>query len=161
MPDRKIVAFDPGEIHVGVAMLSGHRNGSWNIVEVWEVNPHQALQMLEPPYRPDMGEITFVIEEWRLYPNKTKEMVGSDFPTAQLIGQMKYLIARADRPVVMQPAAIKKPTEALMKVRGIQHEAVRQGRGGHAKDAETHAWHYVLRYLMKEDNAQSSESPGN
>lgn len=86
-----------------------------------------------------------IIESFVLYPDKAKAQIGSDMPTSQLIGVLRYLARTRDVPVILQPAAIKDPTEFQMARKGIDHLAVAEQQGGHAKDAETHGYHYLIR----------------
>lgn len=97
----------------------------------------------------------FALEEWRLYPEQADRHVGSDFPTVQLIGALKHAHrlgarkardeGRTEEVLKMQPASVKEPTLAVLRKRGLQSVAVAAGAGGHAKDAETHGWAYLLK----------------
>lgn len=144
-PIHKLVAIDPGGAHVGWC------EGLWDgrelmVVDVWEFDPEAAMQRAELVF-PHTD--TVIIESFRLYPDKAKLLIGSEMETSQMIGALKYLSRHHRCNLVMQPAAIKAPTLSVLKHRGVKLEAVRLKRGGHAKDAETHLHHYVVRTLKE------------
>lgn len=145
MASKFLLSVDPGGEHVGVAQFVRHPSGGWVCVEALEVTPAEFVQLL---HRSNLKHTTVVVETFRLYPDKAMAQVGSEVPTAELIGYIKWSLKTRGLPdPVMQPAAIKRPTEGLMKVKGLKHRAVVERQGGHAKDAETHGVHYVLRRL--------------
>ena len=145
-----VVAIDPGDVHVGWAEFEdGH------CVLAVELTPEECIQELEQR----MGELeAVVVEEFRLYPWTAQTQTWSDFPTAQLIGVIKYLhrsVGQAmqsgpEVELVMQQAAIKKPTTAQLKARGVKSKAKAAGAGGHALDAELHGYHYTYTQREKE-----------
>lgn len=157
----KMLAVDPGGVHVGMARftLSGATN--WECTDAFECeDPEQAIDLIAAfmlNYHIDV----LVVEEFRLYPDKAMAQTGSTMPTCELIGQIKWahrLDSRRRRDaeqveveLVLQPAAIQEPTAAVLRNRGIKSTAVREGAGGHAKSAELHGWHWILR--GKERNA--------
>lgn len=137
----RIVAIDPGGAHVGwCEALWDHRE--LLVTDVQELTPDQATSRAEVVF-PHTRVV--IIEKFTLYPDKSKLLVGSEMETSQLIGALKYLARLHDCLLVMQPAAIKVPTESLMRHRGTHHAAVAGRKGGHAKDAETHLHHYIYR----------------
>lgn len=109
------VAIDPGDAHVGIARftasigppyrvpdcLDQSSSGDLRLVECVTLSPRDAISWLETRvcrFR------AVVLEEYRLYPWLAREQGFSDFPTAQLVGVVKYLAARVDVPVYMQSA---------------------------------------------------------
>lgn len=131
----RYVAIDPGGVHVGWAVFE---DGvcKW----VHEVSPMQCL------YNLDICAETLdaiVVESFHLYPSMAQTLTGSDMATSRLIGAIQYLAIRAGTPVVMQPASIKKPTESVLRHRGVVLQS--HGEGNHAKDAEIHGYCYAIR----------------
>lgn len=140
-----IIGIDPGGEHVGWAHFTDGRG-----VVVCERTPQGAENVLDDTIaelqrRGEGEDLLVIIEEFRLYPDKARSLIGSDMATSQLIGSLRYIARRSGVPVILQPAGIKLPTEAQMRRRGITHRAVLEKQGGHAKDAETHVWHHLLR----------------
>jgi len=84
-----------------------------------------------------------VVEEFRLYPAHAKAQAWSSFGTVEVIGVLKEWCRREGIPIVLQPASIKRPTTAILKSHGTT--MMSRGNGGHAKDAELHGWHYILK----------------
>jgi hypothetical protein len=82
-----------------------------------------------------------IIEEYVLYPNEMANQTWSDLRTPQLIGALKHIAYMFRIPYVMQGAAIKTPTRAQCKRRGIRLE----GASIHARDAELHLYYRILR----------------
>lgn len=141
MTASRVIAIDPGGAHVGwcEALV---RDGTVDVDRIVELTPPESIHAAERVF-PEADVV--VIESFRLYPDKAKMLVGSEMETSQLIGVLKYLARLHECELVMQPASIKVPTESLMRHRGVRHAAVTQRVGGHAKDAETHLYHYVIR----------------
>lgn len=132
-----IIGIDPGEKHVGWAVI---RDGT--PVEACEVTPDEAIAMAEQMFQ---FPTRIAIEEFRLYPDKAALQAYSNMPTSKLIGVLEYIARKQGAQAFLQPADIKRPTEALMKARGMKHLAVVRKQGGHAKDAETHAVYRLLK----------------
>lgn len=148
IPPKHLISIDPGGEHVGWARFE---DGKLEIV--CERTPNEAEEILwewaeHLPLLERTRDSLLVIEDFRLYPDKAKSLIGSGMPTSQLIGSLRFIARFYDIPVVLQPAAIKVPTEFQMKRRGIVHAAVQRKQGGHAKDAETHGYHHLIRNKM-------------
>lgn len=174
--DRFMVAVDPGEVHVGVAVF-GHNIKGWESLWVCEMGPIE----FEDWYSAHSihGEIdTTVVEEWRLFPSTSGTQHGSDMPTSQLIGAIKYIhrntqhiptrdFGRETAPqLVMQSTKIKKPIRALLRSRGIVSVAKVMGvTGDHVLDAELHGYHHIVKTLGEEphtttvDRARKTRKP--
>lgn len=134
---QKFISFDPGDVHVGVAVFDQGR-----CVQCMEQTPLGSLKMLLGLLK-DKELDHVVIERYQLYPNKAMLQSGSDMLTSQLIGAMRALAWLYEVPVTLQQAALKKPTEALIRRRNI--ERLSFGKGDHAKDAESHGYTYLWK----------------
>ena|SRR3990167_5816485 len=107
----RIVSFDPGKT-TGVCCLA---TSSWppnpsttfttniadddyeDLMAVWKrlciFQPLGETAVYSLPYQPppaSMG-LAIVIESFRLFPDKARAQIGSDFPSSQVIGQLKLL----------------------------------------------------------------------
>ena len=147
-----MVAIDPGGVHVGVAGFSydgqdppaGEPAELPVCVRATELNPYQTQEMVWSMCK--AGALhALVIESWRLFPQMAAKLVGSDMPTSQLIGSLVWMAKHYGVPVILQDPEIKIPTASLLNRRQIRLRSVREGRGGHAKDAELHGWHWLVR----------------
>lgn len=149
MTPQRILGVDPGERHVGWCVLRND-GGGWFADEVREYTHRESMDAFAHLAVNDPVD-HWVVEEFRLYPDRAGAQTGSTMPTCELIGVFKYLhrLQTDPTPLWLQPASIKIPTLAVMKRVGVPHLAVKKRVGGHAKDAETHAWHHVLRTLKQ------------
>lgn len=160
--DRTLLAVDPGEVHIGLAWFV-ETEAEWECVWAREWSYSAALDhiavLLEAGERPECPDI-LVVEEFRLYADMAQTLIGSDFPTAQFVGAVKYLhycyeVRRSNlgafkgiKPgghkvdLVFQPASIQKPTNAILTEKGVGSEA---HGNDHARSAELHGWHRILR----------------
>ena len=128
----RMLAIDPGEVHCGYALFNGG-----DCYEAGEWRPHELMTRLEGWMRQGaLDEV--VIEDYRLYPDKSKQQAHSQMFTVRVIGALEFIVARfgGGVPVIFQRADIKKATVAQNEKRGYQWKS--RGHGGHAKDAETH-----------------------
>lgn len=130
-----IIAIDPGDVHVGMCTLPA-AGSAWSEMQTWTTQPTEALDYLhDVRFNIDV----LVVEEFRLYPWRTKSQSFSQMLTCEMIGALK-LARRWHFPMAglcMQPALIKRSTEAIMRGRKI---ALRGSR--HAKDAQLHAYYW-------------------
>lgn len=140
----KFVAIDPGDIHVGWAEFEKTSVApGWICFKVEELTPNEALERL---WRCRAGTWSvFVVEGFWLQPDEAPKLVGQQMLTSQMIGAIQWIGHVKNTRVVLQRNVVKKPTNSLMHRRGIGSFAIHQGAGGHAKDAETHGWHYILK----------------
>lgn len=174
--DRLLVAVDPGGVHVGVCIF-GHNIKGWEPLWATEMTPTE----FEDWYSAHCihGEIDItVVEEWMLFPNTAGTQHGSDMPTSQLIGVIKYIFrntlhipmrdfGRTEEPqLVFQSTKIKKPTRSILKARNLASVAkVMKIPGDHALDAELHGYHYVIKTLGEDphttlvDRARKNRKP--
>lgn len=150
-----LVAVDPGGVHVGVAVFGKNVKG-WEPLWATEMAPVE----FEDWYSAHCihGEIDItVVEEWRLFPGTSSTQHGSDMPTSQLIGAIKYIhrntahiptrdFGREHTPILaFQTPKIKKPTRAKLRARQLPSAAkVLKVPGDHALDAELHGYHYLM-----------------
>lgn len=143
MPERVILAVDPGDSHVGVA--------------IWHSDPHEIGPVAALEYSADgwLGLFSqlaqhidrVVIEEFRLYPGKAPALSWSPMKTSEMIGAMKWIAQCESVPVTMQGADIKIPTRRQCAARGVKW----RHRSGHASDAKLHLWYYLLRNQLDGD----------
>jgi hypothetical protein len=142
----RMVSIDPGEVHCGTAFWLGAK-----CYDVVEYSPGGLFASMEKWLRHDSVDV-IVVEEFRLYPNKANEQSYSSMGTPEVIGVIKYLVARFGKDgsvkLVFQPATIKKPTRAMMKAKRIGNRAVTEGKGGHCSDAVLHGQRYLWRGTM-------------
>lgn len=136
-PLPPVVAFDPGDEHVGVAWTSGDDRLVWAEELAATAAPHWLQAWLES--RP---VVAVVIEAFVLYPGEAYAQSWSPMLTSQMIGVLKWIAEQAGVPHVEQGADIKRPTRGNLRGRGIRQV----GTGTHARDAELHLWYYLLRH---------------
>src|SRR3954471_9748181 len=131
----KRLAIDPGDVHVGWARVldSGLiRSGEWSPTQATNEVTHLMTKNL-------VDEL--ILEEFVLYPKEYQNQVWSDFKTPQLNGALKLIAHWFRIPVVMQGASIKTSTRNQLRARGIRLI----GPSIHARDAELHLYHRILR----------------
>lgn len=151
-----ILAIDPGEIHCGVAEFR-FKQCTW----ASEMTPDLLYASMRRRARERGYRRTYelvVIEEFRLYPWVMQQQGFSRIETVEVIGILKYLCGRWHVPVVMQGASVKKITEGQLRARGVTLRSVTERKGGHAKDAELHGWHWILRNEEKKKEKETNGS---
>ncbi len=139
--EARIVAIDPGEIHVGVALFLGDK-----CYEAYEVTPDELFKRLETWLEGDAIDV-LVVESFQLYEDKAMDQVGSEMGTCECIGVIKYLHSRLAGPgvtLVMQPAGIKEATASILRRKKRVSLAKSRRAGGHAFDAELHGWKWIM-----------------
>jgi hypothetical protein len=134
-----MVSIDPGDIHVGFVSWD---HGLPDHLE--EFTPARCMQVIESMASTNWLDLV-VIEEWKLYPEMAQKMVGSDFPTCQLIGALRYVLDCAEIPYHLQPAQIKYPTMGVLRNARFKLISQRTGCSGHVQDAELHGWYFMIR----------------
>lgn len=163
--DIVVLAVDPGEEHVGVAV--GRRDleyapggprpkgFGWFVSDVAELNPWEFVQF----FRDNIDGIDLLsVEKYTLYPHLAKEQIGSEMPTSKLIGWIEFTVRLWNESFTKEhtpahgmpeiqyesyPANIHKGTEAVMKNKGIPF--VSPKTPDHARSAELHFWHTLIR----------------
>lgn len=156
--DYRLVSVDPGGAHVGVCCFGRDEAGKWACFWAAEMTPLQFEDWLSEQMVYSTIDI-LVVEQFTLYPDKAMAQTGSDMPTSQLIGVIKYIhrhmagvAARWPRPdveLVLQPASIQKPTLGILKRRKVQSTAKKMRAGEHALSAELHGYYYILEQLKE------------
>lgn len=122
-------AIDPGDNHVGFSVW----NGPCCVSSV-EFAPNPAIRELEAIVE-HAGLL--VVEKYQLYGWVAQQQAGSDMKTAQLIGVIKYIAAKAKVPVLLPLASETKAVYKLGEVATLPARWwVSWGHGRHAKDAE-------------------------
>lgn len=95
-----LVAFDPGDVHVGMALFSPEggpaSSKGWRCLYAIEVTPERAADDLADLML--QNKVTDVaIEQWLLYPDKAAQQAGSEMLSSQLIGVLKYIVRLNNR----------------------------------------------------------------
>ncbi len=140
---KRVFGVDPGDKHVGFCEACTQADGTWEVYAPVELDPPNFIHTIT-----SMDPDLIILESYRVYSDKAMQHIGSEVPTAEMIGYVKWMRYQRGLPgPIMQSASIKKPTEGWMDLLGIRHQAVTKRRGGHAKDAETHIYHYLMRTL--------------
>lgn len=136
--ELRIIGIDPGERHCGVALALGA-----HVYEAYETDPDTCGHRLQDWLRADAADKLVVCEEFRLYPWQADAQSFSTMATCELIGVIKWMVEHdgIGASLHMQPASILKPTAAICKAKKIRPK----GTGPHARAAELHIWHYLLR----------------
>lgn len=143
----RVLALDPGSRVGWAAADVDPVTGEWDnlthgITELWPMSD----KVDEVAGNYDL----IVIEDWRLYPDKAKTMVGSSFPSVQFIGAVKGSARRAGTKVVLQGAATKTSADKTMKaVRPELYELVTRPVAhddGHDQDALRHLWFWTTKH---------------
>lgn len=153
----RLVAIDPGEVHVGWAEFCEENDGTPVCFNSEEITPDECADRVAAMlFQGDVAHL--VVERFTLYADKALAQSGSEMLTSELIGVLRYLVrvhnvgAASALPgspwtaqecrLYIQGADIKKGIRAQMKARGIE----RIGPvGSHHGDAEEHGWYRILR----------------
>lgn len=128
----KLVAVDPGDLHVGIATWSSQEGIRSN-----EVSPEECCQFVDLLDE----DWTLIVEEFRLYPTKASAQSWSPMLTAELIGALKWIARQKRISVVLQPAYIKVPTLRRCTAKRLEWKV----RSVHESDARLHLFYYLLR----------------
>lgn len=152
--DRHLIAVDPGDKHVGVALFvrenDGHPACAWAV----EMTPTETADLIAGMLTRD--ELAMVaIERFTLYADKALDQVGSEMLTSELIGVIKYLVRVHNEYVGgggvgwgqevllrSEGAHSKKAIRSQLKARGIERVGV---VGSHTGDAEEQGWYWLYR----------------
>jgi len=126
-----VLAIDPGKTTGWAFVVGGAYDGglfaSWSGVDI-----------LLDTFQPDV----VVVESFRLFPHMAKTLIGSTFPTVEVIGVVKYLAKLRDIPLVLQ-----EPSEARQIRRFPPREClpIKRKLSPHEKSALRHALLYLRR----------------
>jgi hypothetical protein len=154
----RVLALDPGE-KVGWARADIDDAGAWSDVR-HGITPLRDMaiavhdSLVDPHHRGGVCASEYdvvVIEDWALFPDMAKKLVGSRFPSVQFIGAVKLACwVSGTKLVVYQPAQKKATLAAMKKLNPELHElCTRPIRhdDGHDQDALIHLFRYTwLRY---------------
>lgn len=146
-----LVAVDPGEVHVGVAVFVKLDTDVWVQHKAFETTPYKFIYwFINRVTRYNITNV--VVEDFVLQPNTAGTQAGSRFVTVQLIGQISLvcrLLAwlrniRLDK----QMNKIKRPTYSVIRHRCIELLSVLGKVGAdHASDAEVHGFYNIWNIL--------------
>ena len=91
--DFDLIAIDPGDVYTGVAFFSRGDDG-WACEDAQEFSPHDFENALAQTLldRDGTPPPIIVYERWRLYADHSREKTGSEFPTSQHIGVIKFIV---------------------------------------------------------------------
>jgi hypothetical protein len=86
-----------------------------------------------------------VMEAFRLFPQRAKEQIGSDFPAVQVIGVVRYLCEKRGIEVVLKPAGDKEFfDDKKLEIAGFMpYERGERHHNRHALDSVRHMLHYL------------------
>lgn len=91
----RLVAVDPGDVHVGVAFFETwgdpDADEGWECVDTQEMSPEEFEEAL-PETLVDNEIDIFVFEKFLLYADKAGAQTGSEFRTSQMIGVLNFLL---------------------------------------------------------------------
>lgn len=127
-----MLALDPGET-TGWALFVGHRLVKAGEFKVTSSLLFDHLLLHEKPQQ-------LVIENYKVYAHRAAQHIGSEVPTIQYIGMLKYLAAVYDIPLTLQMAfqAKKFVTDNRLVDLGLWHTSK------HARDAIRHGVYWIL-----------------
>lgn len=154
--DRWIVAFDPGDEHVGVAIVDVVKR---ECVMAVEMTPDGAAAWLEQKLAAG-AFYEVVIEKFVLYPWLAQQQAWSEMKTSQLIGEMRGVCKRYGMEPRMQGADIKKAATKILRAKQIKSVAKRDRAGGHALDAELHGMYRMLKEYDPKTGRPKDEGAG-
>lgn len=142
-----VIAVDPGDAHVGWAAWC-HSYGSggdgMSVSRVGELHASDAVPFVDHTLERVQGRparAVLVVEEFILYPDKERTQAWSPLRTSRMIGALEWVARTRGAEFVEQGANVKKATAAQLQARGID----RKGVGPHARDAELHLVHYLVK----------------
>lgn len=140
LPADAMVAIDPGDVHVGLAIFEVTDHPRCTLA--METTPEGILDFLMFGCAGILAEVVY--EQFILEPARAPMLVGTELETAQLIGAIKYAV-HARVPLYGQTNKIKIPTRSVLKAKKVVAMAKKMKAGGHAADAELHGWHHLLK----------------
>lgn len=93
-PFTRMIAVDPGDVHVGVAFFEAigdpATDDNWKCVDTQEMEPDTFEDALLETFLD--GDIDILVyERFLLYEDKASQQTGSEFRTSQMIGVIRYL----------------------------------------------------------------------
>lgn len=148
----RVLALDPGE-RVGWARADVNDAGQWSELRhgITELRP-MALSVRESlagPTPNSPGYDLVICEEWRLYPHKAQEMIGSSFPSVQFIGMVQLCCWTSGVKLKKQGAGVMTTGDKWMRRLNPElHEMVNAPRAhddAHDMSAIRHLFYWTVR----------------
>jgi len=139
---KQVIAVDPGEKHVGIAVFKRQGRG-WVINRLLVLEAQEALSWLEMRV-PHCDAL--IIEEYRIFPGA--QNTWSTGPTIEMIGVLKRVAYKAHVPVHMVKSATKAAARGLMRARGVmlqKADGVEAALQNHGEDAQGHGWRWLFK----------------
>lgn len=135
-PER-LLALDPGKT-TGWALFTGCTFVSAG--QLATSSQQEALQLLEVRLF-EAKPTLVVIEDYRVYANRTQQHAGSSLSTPRLIGMIETLLLQRSIPFHKQPAGVAKQfvTDDRLRAWDLYSRGLK-----HARDAIRHGVYYVL-----------------
>lgn len=132
----RIVAIDPGDVHVGFAAMTDH-------FVMWsgEIAPDEVEDAIRNFYPEKI-----IIESFFLRPNKQKAQTWSQMGTPRLIGEIKAIAKSIGIEVIEQQPSVRDTINRTPYYRSAKEQGMIP-KNRHAKDAVSHGlyWHYMNR----------------
>lgn len=113
-----LTAVDPGDKYVGVAFFERADNEwGWECEGVVELGPDEFIDSFAETVMDNEVPI-LVFERFRLYNDLALKQTGSEMPTAQLIGQMKFVVRRHNEHCYLHTRALNAGMMTTCELRG-------------------------------------------
>ena len=136
---ERILCFDPGET-TGWALLVGDKLVEWGQFPLWEGVP-RLMRRRRIDY--------VVVEQFRLYRDKARAMIGSTFLPVQVIGVIRYLAEQKGIPLHFQGAGLIHVRASTLAPPYRRRLRAAGCHGSHARDAAAHGWWFRAHTLPK------------
>lgn len=135
LPNLVILGLDPGNT-TGWALFEGAE-----LVECGQLHLPKTASIVDLLYSFSETPKQFVVEEYRIYPNRAKQHIGNDLFTPRIIGAVEAFAYMNNIPVDFQPASLGKShfTDSRLKALGLYQKGQR-----HANDAIRHVAHWLI-----------------
>jgi hypothetical protein len=132
-PPASLLCLDPGETTGWAIFRNGNLTGSGQFRVTNTLVFDKIIDRLEPTH--------LVVENYRIYPWKSKQHNWSDVPTLRYIGAIQHAAALRGVPITMQMAQLVKTfcTNTKLKSWGVYKEDKK-----HANDAIRHGCYFLL-----------------
>lgn len=146
MTEIRILAIDPGGVHVGLAEMIEDPKDSlmgWRCKDTAEVSHDDMMSRLA---KDKLGVYdALVVERFQLYPDVAMSLTGQEMWTSELIGAIRLACLQQDVSLFKQPASWQQTVQGVLRHLGLRSQAKRQKSGPHAFSAELHGWAYLMR----------------
>lgn len=168
---------DPGEdfgwcLGRGTKLIAGGTEKMWTFAdEIWDAIIENDSYLIDPAaggyLRDEAGDEEdrnyeecrigrVVCEDFRIYPDKARDLSWNPVRTARVIGAITIICHRADIPLVFQPAAIKKAAQAA-GAQELYWTPLHENR--HQNDACQHFVYYTCTQLLGMHMPVKTENP--